>query len=114
MASVKAAAAKITAMGNIPLYVLTATDPDRFNTFIKDSRLQGEMLQAWTRMQQDLLHLSRGSRQVLVPGSGHYIHQDQPAAVEAAIKEMLGQLQQHPPATADVGIFMRSCIFMAR
>jgi len=89
--SIKNAASKITSFGNIPLYVVSATDTSRFDTFIKNQKLKVEMVIAWDRMQKSLLSLSPDSKQILVANSGHYINQDQPGVIEEAVKEMLFQ-----------------------
>ncbi|WP_333597238.1 alpha/beta hydrolase [Chryseobacterium flavum] len=88
MSAVKRNAALINSFGNIPLSVLTAADTGRYDGFIKDPNLKNEMLEAWDKMQKDLLLLSSDSKQILVPNSGHYMNQDQPKVIEDAINEM--------------------------
>lgn len=88
MKAIKEEAAKINSFGSIPLFVLTAGDQTRYDSFIKDKKIKKEMLEAWTAMQKDLLRLSTDSRQITVPGSGHYINQDQPKIIEEAVNEM--------------------------
>jgi hypothetical protein len=51
-------ARKITSFGDIPLYVLTATDSDRFDNLISDEKLKKELLDVSAKMQKDLLKLS--------------------------------------------------------
>lgn len=41
MSSIKEEASKINSFGNIPLYVLTATDKKRYDSFIKDDKFLG-------------------------------------------------------------------------
>lgn len=89
MALVKKEASTIRSFGSIPLYVISATDEDRFDAFIKDKELKAEMVAGWNKMQKDLLGLSSVSRQILVPNSSHYINQDQPKVIEDAVKEMI-------------------------
>lgn len=89
MPSIKKEASKIRSFGSIPLCVISATDENRFDSFIKDEKLKAEMVAAWDKMQKDQLGLSAISRQILVPNSGHYINQDQPKAIEEAVKAMI-------------------------
>lgn len=52
------------------------------------------MLNAWSKMQKDLLHLSSDSKQILVPKSGHYINQEQPKVIEDAITEIVDKVKE--------------------
>lgn len=88
MGSIKKEAGKITSFGSIPLYVITAGDKTRYDSFIKDPNLKNEMLKSWDDMQKDLLNLSTDSKQILASESGHYINQDQPKVIEEAINDM--------------------------
>ncbi|SRX76024.1 alpha/beta hydrolase [Aequorivita antarctica] len=90
---IKKEAKKIKNFGNTPLYVLSAIDENRFDQFIKDSTLNTEMVNAWNKMQRDMLKLSTNSKQILVPNSSHYINQDQPTVIEDAIKNMVNELE---------------------
>ena len=92
MSSIKKEASKIKSFGNIPLYLLTATDEKRFDSSIKDRKLKIEMLTAWNKMQKDFLLLSTESKQILVPKSGHYINQEQPQVIETAINDMVNKI----------------------
>lgn len=94
MNSIKKEASKIRSFGTIPLLVLTAADKKRYDAAIKDKKLKTEMLNAWSKMQKDLLHLSTNSKQILVPKSGHYINQEQPEVVEKAINEMVDKISK--------------------
>ncbi|WP_449386872.1 alpha/beta fold hydrolase [Chryseobacterium lineare] len=94
MSSIKKEASKIRSFGNIPLLVLTAADEKRYDAAIKDKKLKIEMLNAWTKMQKDLLHLSTDSKQILVPKSGHYINQEQPKVIEDAINEIVDKVKK--------------------
>lgn len=88
MSSIRKEAAQINSFHSIPLYVMTAGDATRFDTFIKDPKLKNEMIDAWDKMQKDLLKLSTDSQQIIARSSGHYINQDQPEIIEEAIAEM--------------------------
>lgn len=92
MSAIKKEASKIQSFGDIPLYILTATDEKRYDSFIKDENLKREMINAWNKMQKDFLSLSADSKQILVPNSGHYINQDQPKVIENAINEMVNNM----------------------
>jgi len=94
MGSIKKEASKIRSFGNIPLLVLTAADEKRYDAAIKDKKLKTEMLNAWFKMQKDLLYLSTDSKQISVPNSGHYINQDKPEVVEKAINEMVDKISK--------------------
>ena len=94
MSSIKKEASKIKSFGDIPLYVLTAADEKRYDSFIKDKKLKAEMLKAWNKMQKDFLLLSKNSKQILVPKSGHYINQEQPKVLENAISDMVNKISQ--------------------
>lgn len=92
MKAVKAEAAAVRSFGSVPLYVITAGDQTRYDSFIKDQKLKNEMLEAWDKMQKDLLNLSSDSKQIIVPNSGHYINQDQPKAIEDAVNDMVKKI----------------------
>jgi hypothetical protein len=89
MKSIKTEAAAVSSFGSIPLYVITAGDKTRYDSFIKNQKLKNEMLEAWDKMQKDLLNLSTDSKQIIVPKSGHYINQDQPKIIEEAVNDMV-------------------------
>ncbi len=92
MSSIKKEASKIKSFGACPLFVLTAADEKRFDSSIRDEKLKTEMLSDWNKMQKDFLLLSTDSKQILVPTSGHYINQEQPKVIEAAINEMVNKI----------------------
>lgn len=94
MKSIKQEAAGINTFGSVPLYVMTAGDKTRYDSFIKDEKLKNEMLGTWDKMQKDLLKLSSDSRQIVASGSGHYINQDQPEVIEDAINDMQHKLSE--------------------
>lgn len=89
MKSVKTEAAAINTFGSVPLYVITAGDKTKYDSFIKDQKIKNEMLGAWDKMQKDLLNLSTDSKQIIAEKSGHYINQDQPEVIEKAINDMV-------------------------
>jgi len=85
---------KITSFGDIPLYVLSATDSDRFDNMITDEKIKNELIDALANMQKDLLKLSTDSEQILVPNSSHYINEDQPKVIIEVIKNMISKTNQ--------------------
>jgi len=89
MKSVKTEAAAINTFGSVPLYVITAGDKTKYDSFIKDQKIKNEMLGAWDKMQKDLLNLSTDSKQIIAEKSGHYINQDQPEVIEKAVNDMV-------------------------
>ena len=93
MSSIKKDASKINSFGTIPLYVISATDKNRFNLYFQDENLRKEMVDAWDTMQKDLLQLSTNSKHILVPNSSHYINQDKPEVIENAINDMINKLR---------------------
>lgn len=94
MESIKIESAKITSFGSIPLTIITAGDNNRFNSFIENEKLRTEMINAWSKMQKDLLSLSTNSKQVIALNSGHYINQDQPEIIENTINEMIINIEK--------------------
>jgi len=82
---------KIDSFGDIPLIVMSATDRDRFDKMISDTKLKNELIDALDKTQKDLLGLSSNSEQILVANSGHYINEDQPDAIINALKMMIAK-----------------------
>ncbi|MEV1175259.1 alpha/beta fold hydrolase [Nonomuraea sp. NPDC049784] len=68
-------------LGDRPLVVLTRS-PGNSDTVPEDWR-------RWHRLNADLAHLSANSRHVIADQAGHYIHDDDPQLVIAAIKDAL-------------------------
>jgi hypothetical protein len=85
-------ASAITSFGSVPLRVISAADKSRFDSFIQDNVLKTEMTKAWSTMQEDMLHLSTDSRQIVVSNGGHYLHQDQPEIMKEAIQAMISRV----------------------
>ncbi|MGG5210298.1 alpha/beta fold hydrolase [Chryseobacterium sp. MIQD13] len=94
MKSIKKEAAAINSFGSVPLYVITADNKTRYDSFIKDERIKAEMLGAWEKMQKDLLNLSTDSKQIVSSVGGHYINQDQPKIIEDAVNEMVKKVSE--------------------
>jgi len=82
-------ASKITSFGDIPLFVLSATDSTRYDDAISAEKIKDELIDAWAKMQKDQLNLSTNSEHILVQNSSHYIHEDQPQVIIEAVKRMI-------------------------
>jgi pimeloyl-ACP methyl ester carboxylesterase len=65
-----------TSLGNVPLMVLAA-----------GQNVEHDPL--WLPAQQEMAHLSSNAKLVVVDGSSHYIHWDQPALVVDAIRQIV-------------------------
>lgn len=92
MSFLKTEASKINTFGSIPLRIISATDSNRFDNIITDETLKNEMVNAWNKMQKDLLKFSTNSQQILVPNSGHYINEDQPEIIIKSIKKLISEI----------------------
>lgn len=93
----KKEANSIKSFGSIPLYVISATDSNRFDSMITDEKLKNELIDAWAEMQRDLLKLSTDSEQILVPNSSHYINEDKPEVIVEAVRNMISKAKLlHP------------------
>jgi pimeloyl-ACP methyl ester carboxylesterase len=65
-----------TSLGNLPLIVLAA-----------EQNVEHDPL--WLPAQQEMARLSSNAKLVVVDGSSHYIHWDQPALVVDAIRQVV-------------------------
>lgn len=79
------AGASDSPLGDIPLVVLSRKTPENPNEIDKDHEVH----------QRELARLSRRSKLVFVPDSGHHIQLDQPAAVISATAEMAAEIRLH-------------------
>lgn len=83
-------------LGQLPLVVLThgtaLPAPPGANPAL------GKKLDAaWSSMQKDLARLSTNSAYLVVAGAGHYIQLDRPAAVVAAVNEVIESVRRRRP-----------------
>jgi pimeloyl-ACP methyl ester carboxylesterase len=77
-------------LGDLPLLVLSHSAGGQPLASVPGSPFTAEQLDAeGKRTQADLARLSRRGRQIVVAKSGHTIHRDAPAAVVAAIREVV-------------------------
>jgi pimeloyl-ACP methyl ester carboxylesterase len=72
---------ELNSFPEIPLVVLTAEKSSMFEI--------AKMQQKWLEFQNDLGKMSSRSVQMVVQGSGHFIHQDKPEIVVDEIKKMI-------------------------
>jgi pimeloyl-ACP methyl ester carboxylesterase len=77
-------------LGDIPLIVLT-----RGKSEYPDTEAGGQLTEREKRMQADLLHLSRNSKQIIAEASGHHIQLDDPALVIRAIRRVVDSALRH-------------------
>lgn len=82
--------APITSFDNIPVLVITGTEPNRYDQ-LPNEGFKKEMTKVWEDLQQDLLTLSTDSKRILAPKSGHYVQLDEPDVVIGAIKKMIAK-----------------------
>lgn len=81
-----AEASTVSDIGDIPLLVVSANDPERFADYYQSEQLREEMDRLWQELQIDLLSLSSNSRQILAHKSGHYVQLEQPELLADAIR----------------------------
>lgn len=94
-----AEAGTIRALGNRPLFVLTATKPlsDADRASMRMTTAQAaEYQERWVELQNEEASWSSRSQHQLVPESGHYIQFEKPAAVIAAVRSIIGSVQATP------------------
>ena len=73
----------------MPMIVLTATGGFQLPSELADE--QGKVVAAWSAMHAGLAGQSPLGRQQIAEGSGHYIHQERPDTVAAAVKAVIEQ-----------------------
>ena len=82
--------AEVHSIGDTPLQVLSRDPDPAVGWGSPESR------RAWEEMQEELPRLSTQGRQRVVSGATHYIQDDRPEAVLAAISDTLGRLRLAP------------------
>lgn len=75
-------------LGDLPLIVLSRGRPTR-NPAAYPAGVIEAMEQLWLQMQQELAHLSSQGRHLIAHKSGHLIHEDEPALIVEAIRQMI-------------------------
>lgn len=81
-----------TAFGDLPILVLSS-DPARA---LADHQPQA-MVDAWSRMQANLAHLSTRGRRIVAKGSPHYIMLERPGLVEKEVPLFIQQIRGSAP-----------------
>lgn len=81
-------------LGDLPLIVLM-----RGKSEYPDTDVGKQLNEERKRMQVDLLHLSRNSKQIVAEDSGHHIQLDRPSLVVDAIREVLDAGLRHKKLT---------------
>lgn len=80
-------------LGDLPLVVLSRGRPVRDPAKYPPG-LIGAMEQLWFQMQQELASLSSQSTHLIASQSGHLIHEDEPALIVAAIRQVVMQIRK--------------------
>ena len=78
-------------MGDLPLIVLSAGKHDPSPEFTPE--VNSQITAIWRDLHQEITDLSTRGKQITVAQSGHNIHMEDPAAVVAAIEEILEQVR---------------------
>ncbi|SEO10643.1 hypothetical protein SAMN05192574_105325 [Mucilaginibacter gossypiicola] len=81
-------AALIRNFGDIPLVVLTGTAAKRISD-LQNPETGKAFMRIWLELQNDHLHRSTNSKQIMATRSGHYIQLDQPELVVDAIRGLV-------------------------
>ena len=79
--------------GDIPLVVLTQGQPYRAEDYPIPS-MAPKYYQLHLELQRELVSRSPRGRQVIAEKSGHFIHQDQPELVVAAVREVIAEARR--------------------
>lgn len=85
--TMSAQAGRTSSLGDRPVAVLTAT-VTRPIPGVSDEGIAA-MQRVWLDLHRELAGLSTNSDHRIVEGAGHYIHQDRPEAVAAAIRDVV-------------------------
>lgn len=93
MAQVRAVAAPF---GDLPIVVLSATEPPRGIPPEMEQHLEA-MQAAWREMQAELAELSTNARHVSVADAGHYVQFDRPDVVVGEITAMIDAIRADEP-----------------
>jgi len=79
----------ITTLGDIPLVVLSASEPEIPESFGLSVEEADQVRAVWDEMQAELAALSSRGERVIAEGSSHYVQFDQPELVIEAIRQVL-------------------------
>lgn len=84
--------------GSLPILIFSHDDAKA-----RAEKMPGDVLDAWNRMQQNLLNLSTRSRRIIAQGSGHYVQIDRPDLIEKEVPVFIEQIRGTAPAPANYG-----------
>lgn len=84
--------------GSLPILIFSH-DPSKARAM----HLQGDVEDAWGRMQQNLLKLSTRSRRIIARGSGHYVQLDRPELIEQQVILFIQQIRGTAPQPTNYG-----------
>lgn len=85
-------------LGDLPLVVLSH-DPDKMQF---PANLTEPVNREWSKMQEELAHLSSNGSHLVVKGSGHDIQIDRPEAVVDAIRKVVTQAREAQRASGAI------------
>jgi pimeloyl-ACP methyl ester carboxylesterase len=74
--------------GALPILIFSSDEAKQ-----RAEKMPGDVLDAWNRMQQNLLTLSTRSRRIIAKGSGHYVQLDRPDLIEREVPVFLEQIR---------------------
>lgn len=84
--------------GDLPILIFSH-DPAK----VRAEHMPGDVVDAWERMQQNLLKLSVRSRRIIARDSGHYIQFDRPELMEQEVRLFIQQIRGTAPQPTDYG-----------
>ena len=84
--------------GALPILIFSHDDAKA-----RAEKMPGDVLDAWNRMQQNLLNLSTRSRRIIAQGSGHYVQIDRPDLIEKEVPVFIEQIRGTVPAPTNYG-----------
>lgn len=84
--------------GAVPVLIFSSDDAKA-----RAEKRPADVLDAWNRMQQNLLNLSTRSRRIIAKGSGHYVQLDRPDLIEREVPVFIEQIRGTAPAPTNYG-----------
>ena len=84
--------------GAMPILIFSSDEAKQ-----RAEKMPGDVLDAWNRMQDNLLKLSTHSRRIIAKGSGHYVQLERPELIEKEVPVFIEQIRGTTPAPANYG-----------
>jgi pimeloyl-ACP methyl ester carboxylesterase len=84
--------------GTLPILIFSSDDEKA-----REQKLPEDVVEAWSRMQQNLLKLSTRSRRIIAADSGHPIQLDRPDLIETEVPVFIEQIRGTAPAPTNYG-----------